>query len=169
MHLVSFFPSNIYKALPSNLSVIQSIFPNDVLQIDYFHQFGICKHSYKSILVIVDQYSNYCQAYPVKSEKAIEFIKILEEWISHYGIPRTIVMDRASLTKHHLFNSWKKQNNIDVHLVDPAVHRANAQAERKGGLIKTTIKQRWHDVRNGNDDIIRQIIPYYIDKQETTI
>lgn len=54
------------------------------------------KDKYKHVLLLVDSYSKYCEAFPLRTQEATEVASVLfREIICRYGAPRVLVSDRG--------------------------------------------------------------------------
>ena len=66
------------------------------LHIDILSGLPTTKDKYKHILVVVDSYSKWMEAHPLRSQEATEVAAVLYlEVITRYGAPKTLISDRG--------------------------------------------------------------------------
>ena len=65
-------------------------------------------------LVVVDAFSRFIGAYPVRDTGAQTTINALEKWITSYGIPQKIVHDNGSAFINSGFINWTKDFGITL-------------------------------------------------------
>ena len=70
--------------------------PNDIVSLDILENLPVTKDRYKSILVLVDKYTGWCEAVPLRETKTEHIARvILDNWICAHGVPNQIVSDRG--------------------------------------------------------------------------
>eukprot|EP00923_Selenidium_pygospionis_P023456 GHVN01040863.1.p1 GENE.GHVN01040863.1~~GHVN01040863.1.p1 ORF type:complete len:133 (-),score=7.83 GHVN01040863.1:65-463(-) len=73
-----------------------------------------------SILVIIDHYSRFCVAEPVKSQETEDLKKALvQTWIRHYGVPAAVLSDRGSAFTSENFIPFVTQDGSSVNSDEP--------------------------------------------------
>ena len=65
-------------------------------------------------LLIIDGFSRYLMAYPVRDTGAQSTINAMEKWIMHYGIPQSIIHDRGTAFVNTEFVNWTKEFGITL-------------------------------------------------------
>ena len=65
-------------------------------------------------LLIIDAFSRYLMAYPVRDTGAQSTINAMEKWIMHYGIPQSIIHDRGTAFVNTEFVNWTKELGITL-------------------------------------------------------
>ena len=70
------------------------------------------KNSNTHCLVVVDTFSRFIGAYPVRDTGTQTNINALEKWITSYGIPQKIVHDNGSAFINSDFINWTKEFGI---------------------------------------------------------
>ena len=66
------------------------------LHMDILGPITTTKDGYKYILLIVDSFSKWPEAFPLKTQEATEIANVLyKEIFTRYGAPRTIISDRS--------------------------------------------------------------------------
>jgi hypothetical protein len=126
--------------------------PIHTIHIDCLGPLPVTSDKYKYVLVTVDAFTKYCHLTPLKTVTAAETQKALQLFISCFGTPRVVVMDRGTnfhnLSVCKFFDEW----GIQYHYVTPDVHRANGQVERYMRTImnliriETRVRSEWPNV-----------------------
>ena len=65
-------------------------------------------------LLIIDAFSRFLMAYPVRDTSARSTITAMDKWIMHYGIPQSIVHDRGTAFINTEFVNWSKELGITL-------------------------------------------------------
>ena len=112
----------------------------DVIHLDLVGPLPI-DHGFSYLLTIIDRKTRWMEAIPLKSISAdIVASAILAEWISRYGVPRTIITDRGPQFESHLFNSLSHSLGIS-HLRTTAYHpQTNGMIERFHRTLKQSLR-----------------------------
>ena len=67
---------------------------------------------YKYLLNIIDHFSKLCKSYLLKNKEAFGILQCVKNFISIYGIPRSIGTDNGREFKNKLFNDYMEENKI---------------------------------------------------------
>ena len=78
------------------------------------HKGPLRSNSNTHCLVVVDAFSRFIGAYPVRDTGAQTTINALEKWITSYGIPQKIVHDNGSAFINSDFINWTKEFGITL-------------------------------------------------------
>lgn len=90
--------------------------------------------------VVVDAYSKWVEVYKMSSMSSSAVILRLQDFISRFGLPDTLVSDNGTAFVSEEFKSFCNSNGIS-HVTSPAYHPAsNGQAESYVKIIKKGIK-----------------------------
>ena len=99
------------------------------------------KNKYNYILLVVDSFSKWCEAFPMYSESSVEIAAILyKEIFTRYGAPRTIVTDRGQSFLSKLIKALcelfqiTKKNTTSYH------PQTNAACERMNSFILQSLR-----------------------------
>ena len=99
------------------------------------------KNKYNYILLVVDSFSKWCEAFPMFSESSTEIAAILyREIFTRYGAPRTIVTDRGQSFLSKLIKALcelfqiTKKNTTSYH------PQTNAACERMNSFILQSLR-----------------------------
>jgi hypothetical protein len=106
------------------------------------------------ILAIMDYFTKWVEAIPMKSVTSKDAINFIKEHVIHrFGIPQTITTDRGSVFISEEFRKFVAGMGIKLIRSSPYYAQANGQAEASNQslikLIKRKIDEhprRWHEV-----------------------
>ena len=65
-------------------------------------------------LLIIDAFSRYLMAYPVRDTGTQSTINAMEKWTMHYGIPHSIIHDRGTAFVNIEFVYWTKEFGVTL-------------------------------------------------------
>lgn len=113
--------------------------PFHTIHLDHLGPFVKSKYGNAYILTIVDGFTKYVFARPVKDTKSKTVIKILQSIFQDFGTPTRIISDRGTAFTSSQFKSFCRNNGIRHILNAVACPRANGQAERFNQTILTAL------------------------------
>ena len=99
-------PFKIYKPLP----LLNA--PNEELQLDYAGPLSDGAGNQVYILVAIDRFSKYPSAMLTKTTRANKILKLLDNYIFTYSIPKAIRTDQYSGFKNKLVDQYCKSKSI---------------------------------------------------------
>ena len=98
-------------------------------------------NQYRYFLVIVDLFSKYCEAVPMKDQLAVTIEKaLLDSWVHRHGRPDIAVSDQAKNVDGQVVNDLREKLGIEKRHSSPYHPEGNGQAERSVQTIKTLIR-----------------------------
>ena len=122
------------------LGRIESTQPFEVICIDFLH-LDKCKGGFEYLLVVVDNFSRFAQAYPTKTKKAKAAAdRIFNEFILNYGFPTRIHHDRGAEFNNKMWDALHKLTGIRKSNTTPYHPMGNGQCERLNRTILNMLK-----------------------------
>ena len=98
-------------------------------------------HQHRYFLVIVDLFSKYCEAVPMKDQLAGTIEKcLLDAWIHRHGKPKIAVSDQAKNVDGRVVNALCSKLGIEKRHSSPYHPEGNGQAERSVQSLKTLVR-----------------------------
>ena len=111
------------------------------------------ENSYAHILLVVDRYSRWCEAFPMKDQDAKSVAKVLfNEIFSRYGAPRVLVSDRGTQFMSRIVSALCEMFDVTRHHCSSYHPKTNSACERVNSTIAQTLRayvdkdqQNWAD------------------------
>ena len=103
--------------------------PFKTINIDHKGPLRPSSNSNNHCLVLVDAFSRFLGAYPIRDTGAQTTINALEKWITSYGIPQKIVQDNGSPFIKSDFINWTKEFGITLAPRTTYSRRTNGKVE----------------------------------------
>ena len=70
------------------------------------------KSNYKFILDIIDNFSKFCQSYPLNTKESLEIYSKIKSFIEIDGKPNYLIKDNGKEFKNTLLKNFCKENQI---------------------------------------------------------
>ena len=99
-------------------------------------------HKMKYLLVMVDKFTKWIEAKPVKTADAGPVIDFISGVVHRYGVPHSNITDNGSNFTADEVKSWCGNMGIKLGYASVYHPQTNGQVERANGLIMSGIKPR---------------------------
>lgn len=91
-------------------------------------------------LTIIDSFSKYAQAYPIKSLSSTEIVDNLLFYFSHHKIPKQIIVDNGTEFKNSVVTELLQLHKIQIHFCSPHHPQSNGVVERLHSTLAEHIR-----------------------------
>lgn len=94
---------------------------------------------YRYVLTIVDHFSRFVKFYPLKSKLSVGIVEALEQYMTDFGTPHTIVLDNGGEFTSQLFQQFCQRHLITLWYTTPYHPQGNAITERLHRTLKSIL------------------------------
>jgi transposase InsO family protein len=116
---------------------IQSTYPFEIVSIDIIGPFKETSNGYKHILVMVDMFTSWVEAAPLRTLEAQETAQVIfKEIITRHGCPTQILTDRGTQFSANLFDAFCTKLRIKHPKISALHPQCNGKCERFNRLKK---------------------------------
>ena len=127
--------------------------------IDILSGLPTTKDKYKHILVVVDSYSKWMEAHPLRSQEATEVAAVLyREVITRYGAPRTLISDRGQTFMSKLTAAMCELFQITRHYVSAYHPATNLVVELTNSIILQGFRMYCKDQQDDWQEILPSVM-----------
>ena len=136
---------------PPKVPLITSKTPWERLSIDFVGPKPTTRSGYTCFLTVVDEFSSFPFAIPMKDAKTSNVITALTNIFTLFGPPLSIHSDRGAQFESHEFNLFLGRWNVRKSRTTPYNPAGNGQCERTNGTIWRTVKLRLKQLNKSLD------------------
>ena len=116
-------------------------FFGEKVHMDVLGPFHVSDSGSKYVLIIVDNFTKFIEAYPLPEQSSYQIAqKFVYEWVSHYGVPMSVVTDQGSPFCSDMMQQICKLLECAKLRTTPYHPSANGQAERFCGVVARMIR-----------------------------
>ena len=127
---------------PTALQTIPITWPFVVWGLDMVGPLKGGSHKKKYLLVMVDKFTKWIEAKPVKTAESGPVIDFTSEVVHQYGVPHSIITDNGSNFTADEVKTWCGKMGIKLDYASVYHPQTNGQVEHANGLIMSGIKPR---------------------------
>ena len=120
---------------PTTLQTIPITWPFAVWGLDMVGPLKGGSHKKKYLLVMVDKFTKWIEAKPVKTAEAGLVIDFISGVMHRYGVPHSIITDNGSNFTADVVKTWYSNLGIKLDYASVYHPQTNSQVERANGLI----------------------------------
>lgn len=107
------------------MTAINTTYPFELISIDFLY-LETCKHSYEYILVVMDHFTRFAQAYAKKNKSAK---KVFNHFALNFRFPARIHHDMSRKFENQMFSQLQKNRGVRGSRTTPYHQRGNGQVE----------------------------------------
>ena len=124
------------RTLKAQLQCVPVKGPNQRVGVDVIGPLPISRKGNRYILVMVDYFTKWCEAFPMANQEAITIANlIVNEWISRYGAPVSLHSDQGAPFESHLLSEVCHLLGIHKTRTTPYHPQSNGLVERTNRTI----------------------------------
>ena len=140
---------------------IHSNGPMDLVCIDFLH-LEKASNGCEYILLVVDHFTRYAQAYPTRNKSSVTAARILfNEYIPRFGIPARILSDQGKEFDNSLFQHLGKFCGLTRSRTSPYHPQTNGTCERMNSTLLQMLRTLPESDKNKWPDKLNQLIFAY--------
>ena len=127
---------------PTALQTIPITWPFTVWGLDMVGPLKKGSHKKKYLLVMVDKFTKWIEANPVKTAESGPVIDFISEVVHRYGVPHSIITNNGLNFIAEEMKTWCGKMGIKLDYASVYHPQTNSQVERANGLIMSGIKPK---------------------------
>ena len=132
------------KKAPLQPMPVEDVFSR--LHMDILGPITTTKEGYKYILLIMDSFSKWPEAFPLKSQEATEIADVLyRDIFTRYGAPKTIISDRGKNFMSKLISALCEIFQVTRHHTSSYHPQTNSACERMNSVIAQSLRAYCHE------------------------
>jgi len=154
----------------SPLNPFNGQFPNDIVSMDLMENLPDNPKKYRSILVIVDRFTCWVEAFPLKDTKATTIARtLLDGWITRMGCPIQLHSDRGPQLTSEVIKITCDLMNIHKSFTTAYRPMSDGGAEAAVKIVKNLLRGFCYDKPQQWPDLLQQcLFAYRTSKHSST-
>ena len=151
------------------LKPIVTTAPFEMVSIDFMH-LEKCSGGYEYILVIVDHFTHYCQAYATRNKSARTAAEILyNEFIARFGFPSKVHHDQGADFENKLFHRLEELCDVIHSRTTPCRSGGNGQVRRFNRTLLSMLRKLPKSYKpHWNEHLNKVVHAYNCTRHEST-
>ena len=137
--------------------------PNHRVGVDVIGPLPVSRSGNRFILVMVDYFTKWCEAFPMKNQEAATISHlIVNEWIARYGVPVSLHSDQGAPFESHLLAEICHLLGVHKTRTTPYHPQSNGLVERTNRTIKGLLRSFVDRYQNDKwDEFLPQCLMAY--------
>lgn len=144
-------------------------YPMEEISLDLMGPFPESTAGNKYVIVLVDSFSKWIEAYPIPNIEAKTVAeKVVMEFVSRFGVPHTIKSDRGRQFECELFSEMCQLLEVEHKMSTPFHPQGNSRCERMVKVVGNLISSYCHDYKEWDINLPLLTLAYRSTVHEVT-